>query len=41
GTLPPVGVTQFSGGHGLLFDFADPAVTAAAQSELVKFLAGP
>ncbi|MFT7581102.1 MAG: dienelactone hydrolase [Myxococcota bacterium] len=41
GTLPAAGVTQFSGGHGLLFDFADPAVTAAAQGELVKFLAGP
>jgi hypothetical protein len=39
--LPPVAVTQFEGGHGLLLDFADPAVTAAAQQQAGLFLASP
>ncbi len=37
--LPASGVTQREGGHDLLFDFADPAATRAAQAQLVEFLA--
>ncbi len=40
-TLPPIALTQFAGGHGMLFDFADPAITAAVQQQAALFFASP
>jgi len=40
-TLPPIAVSEFAGGHGMLFDFADPAVTTAVQQQAGLFLASP
>lgn len=39
--LPPLAFTELAGGHGLLLDFADPAVTTAAQQQAGLFLAQP
>ena len=39
--LPPIAITQFEGGHGMLLDFVDPAVTAAVQQQAAMFFAAP
>ena len=39
--LPPIALSQFGGGHGMLFDFADPAVTAAVQQQAGLFFGAP
>ncbi len=38
---PPSRVTEWEAGHEMIFDFVDPAVTRAAQRELVEFLDAP
>ncbi len=39
---PPLdGVASFDGVHQLLLDWSDPAVTAAAQAQMVEFLTAP
>ena len=42
GVPAPSGVTVFdAAGHGFPLDFADPAITAAAQTQIATFLAAP
>lgn len=40
-TLPPIALSEFAGGHGMLLDFADPAITAAVQQQAGLFFASP
>ena len=39
--LPPIAIAQFAGGHGMLLDFVDPAITAAVQGQAALFFAAP
>jgi hypothetical protein len=39
--LPVISAATFAGGHGFLLDFADPALTGAAQTQAAAFLAAP
>jgi len=40
-TLPPVALSEFAGGHGMLLDFVDPAVTTAVQQQAGLFFGSP
>ena len=39
--LPAVAISEFAGGHGMLLDFVDPAITAAVQGQAALFFAAP